>query len=326
MNILKKVNARFTSKGVVAAFLLLLIMASILYADKNFLSIVSMTNLLKKTSTDGGLLAVGMTFVLLIGCIDLSVGSVLALSGVIAAMVSPYGPVLAILAALTAALLVGLINGLLVTKLQILPFIATLATMLGVRGVVYIITDQKSVSMNDGGQFTMIANSKLFGLPIPVIVLFASVLICMYIARYTRIGMAFYSVGGNEEAARMMGLRVHKVKIIAYMLSALFAGINGVLLASRLNAGQAVAAEGWEMIAIASAALGGTRLTGGVGKFSGTFFGILIIGIINTIFNYQGNINTWWQNVIMGTLLLLSVIIQSDQIKLPGMKRKAIVR
>lgn len=326
MNILKKVNARFTSKGVVAAFLLLFILASILYADKNFLSVVSITNLLKKTSTDGGLLAVGMTFVLLIGGIDLSVGSVLALSGVVAAMASPYGPIPAILAALAAALLVGLINGLLVTKLQILPFIATLATMLGVRGIVYIITDQKSVSMNDGGRFTLIANSRLFGLPVPVIVLFVSVLVCMYVARYTRIGMSFYSVGGNEEAARMMGLRVHKVKIIAYMLSALFAGINGVLLASRLNAGQAVAGEGWEMIAIASAALGGTRLTGGVGKFSGTFFGILIIGIINTIFNYQGNINTWWQNVIMGTLLLLSVIIQSDQIRLPGLKRKALVR
>ena len=259
MNFLRKVNARFTSKGVVAAFLLLFILASVLYADKNFLSVVSITNLLKKTSTDGGLLAVGMTFVLLIGCIDLSVGSVLALSGVVAAMVAPYGTVLAIVAALAAALLIGLINGLLVTKLQILPFIATLATMLGVRGVVYIITDQRSISMNDGGRFTQIANNNLFGLPVPVIVLFISVLVCMYLSRYTRIGMAFYSVGGNEEAAKMMGLRVNQVKIIAYMLCSLFAGINGVLLASRLNAGQAVAGEGWEMIAIASAALGGTR-------------------------------------------------------------------
>jgi ribose/xylose/arabinose/galactoside ABC-type transport system permease subunit len=318
---LKKLSARFPSKGIIIAFIILFVTAAVLYSEKNFLTVNSLANLLKKTSTDGGLLAIGMTFVLLIGCIDLSVGSVLALSGVVAAFVAPINPVLAILAGLAAALLVGLLNGLLVTRLQILPFIATLASMMGIRGIVYIITSQKSVSINDGGVFTSIANASFMHLTVPVYVLFASVLVSMYIARHTRVGLAFYSVGGNEEAARMMGLKVNDVKVIAYLFSAFFAGVNGVLLASRLNAGQAVAAEGWEMIAIASAVLGGTKLTGGSGKFSGTLFGILTIGIINTIFNYQGNINTWWQNVIMGSLLLFSVIIQSDVLKVRNRQR-----
>jgi ribose/xylose/arabinose/galactoside ABC-type transport system permease subunit len=312
---LKKLSARFPSKGIIIAFIILFVIAAVLYNEKNFLTVNSLANLLKKSSTDGGLLAIGMTFVLLIGGIDLSVGSVLALSGVIAALVAPVNPVLAILAGLSIALLVGLLNGLLVTRLQILPFIATLATMMGVRGIVYIVTNQKSIPISDGGVFSSIANSSFLHLTVPVYVLFASVLVSMYIARNTRVGLAFYSVGGNEEAARMMGLNVNRVKIIAYLFSSFFAGLNGILLASRLNAGQAVAAEGWEMIAIASAVLGGTKLTGGSGKFSGTFFGILTIGIINTIFNYQGNINTWWQNVIMGSLLLFSVIIQSDVLK-----------
>jgi ribose/xylose/arabinose/galactoside ABC-type transport system permease subunit len=127
--------------------------------------------------------------------------------------------------------------------------------------------------------------------------------------------MALYAVGGNEDAARMMGLKVDSIKIRSYMMCGLFCGIAGVLLSARLAAAQAVAGENWETTIIACAALGGVKLTGGEGRFFGTLFGVLTISIINTIFNYAGNINTWWQNIIMGVLLMIAVTIQSDVFK-----------
>jgi ribose/xylose/arabinose/galactoside ABC-type transport system permease subunit len=134
----------------------------------------------------------------------------------------------------------------------------------------------------------------------------------MYITRYTKYGMALYAVGGNEEAARMMGLNVDRTKIIAYICCAFFAGIQGLILNSRLLCiAPDLGTNGVEMTAIACVVLGGTRLIGGIGKFSGTFFGVLIICLISTIFNYQGNISTWWQNVLKGMFLLIPVILQS---------------
>ena len=124
--------------------------------------------------------------------------------------------------------------------------------------------------------------------------------------------MGIYAVGGNEEAAKMMGLRVDRVKIAAYTLCGLFAALAGILLAARLYTAQPTAGDTWETTAIAMCALGGVKLSGGEGKFSGTFFGILIISIINTIFNYAGSLNSWWQNIVMGVLVLISIGVQSE--------------
>lgn len=315
---------RFKSSGIFGvciAFAVMFVICSFVFADRGFFTFNSIANLLRKTASDGGILALGMTFVMLIGCIDLSVGSTLALSGVFAAMVAPVNPWLAVLAGVLTGFVCGALNGFLVAKMKILPFVATLATMLGIRGLVYIITGKVSVRINDGGAFTAIANKSFFGISMLVIVFFVMIALCAHLSNNTKFGMSLYAVGGNEEAARMMGLRVERVKMLAYIACGVCAGINGVLMASRLNAGQAVAGDGWEMFAIASAALGGVKMTGGVGKFGGTLFGALIVATINTLFNYAGNINTWWQNIIMGALLLVSVMIQSDIFRLPKFVR-----
>jgi ribose/xylose/arabinose/galactoside ABC-type transport system permease subunit len=303
--------------GAASAFVILFAVAGVIFANKNFLSVNSINNLLRKASTDGGILALGMTFVMLIGYIDLSVGSVMALSGVLAAMACRVSPLLGIAAGLIAGLACGFMNGVIVAKMSISPFVATLATMLGLRGIIYIITNKKSVSVSDA-IFTTIGNASVSRISLSVFILFFLVLLCMHIGRNTRFGMAIYAVGGNEEAARMMGLNVDRIKISAYMMCGLFSGIGGVLLTSRLSAAQAVAGENWETTVIACAALGGIKLSGGEGRFLGTFFGMLIVSIIKTIFNYAGNINTWWQNIIMGVLLMAAITAQSDIFKKLG--------
>jgi ribose/xylose/arabinose/galactoside ABC-type transport system permease subunit len=238
----------------------------------------------------------------------------MALAGVLSAMACKINPILGIVVGLLAGIACGLMNGVIVTKMSIPPFVATLATMLGLRGIIYIITAKKSVSVAKGF-FTTIGNGSIGNVSFSIILFFLLVLLCMHIGRNTRFGMSLYAVGGNEEAARMMGLNVDKIKISAYVMCGLFSGIGGVLLTSRLSAAQAVAGENWETTVIACAALGGIKLSGGEGRFLGTFFGVLIVSIIKTIFNYAGNINTWWQNIIMGLLLMVAITAQSDIFK-----------
>lgn len=320
MNSLARSIKKSKIKGIVIIFIAMFIFASIVFADKNFLSLLSINNLLKKACTDGGILALGMTFVMLIGYIDLSVGSTLALAGILAAMATYVNPVLAILVGMGVGLGCGLMNGVIVAKMKIPPFVATLATMLAIRGVVYLVTNKKGVTV-ENDFFNEIANFNIFGLSLSIFILAGLLVLCIHIAKNTRFGLSLYAVGGNEEAAKMMGIKVDKVKIGAYAMCGLFAGIGGIMLTSRLGAAQAVAGDTWETTAIASAALGGIKLSGGEGEFLGTFFGILVVSIINTIFNYLGNINIWWQNIIMGLILLASVVAQSDAIKVSRKKR-----
>ncbi|MEZ3485233.1 MAG: ABC transporter permease [Lachnospiraceae bacterium] len=311
MDKVKKVYNWFGSKSSIAAFLLLFIFASIAFADRSFLSAGSIENMVRKAASDGGFLALGMTFVILVGEIDLSVGSTLALGGVLMGMFGAGNPVLGIALGLLAGLFCGFVNGLMVAKMRISSWVATLAMMLGLRGVVLLITNKRPVPVNNPA-LTAIGGGKILGLNVLIFLLAACTLICMYISRNTRLGMGIYAVGGNEEAAKMMGLRVDRVKIAAYTLCGLFAALAGILLAARLYTAQPTAGDTWETTAIAMCALGGVKLSGGEGKFSGTFFGILIISIINTIFNYAGSLNSWWQNIVMGVLVLISIGVQSE--------------
>ncbi len=289
--------------------IVLVVVASARY--EQFLSLLNISNVMRQVSMVG-LIAIGMTFVILIGGIDLSVGSIVALSGIIAAYLTNVSLILAIVVPLLVGLILGVVNGLVVAKMKVAPFIATLAMMMGVRGLAYIATGEVTITVNqEMAVFTQMARGYLWNIPIPVYILLAIVTVAVIISRHTRIGRHVYAVGGNEEAARMMGLKVESIKIFAYAVNGFLSALAGVILTSRLGAGQPVAGEGWEMTVIASVVIGGTLLTGGVGKFSGTFFGVLIIGILTNIFNMQGNINTWWQNVLMGALLLIVVIIQS---------------
>jgi ribose/xylose/arabinose/galactoside ABC-type transport system permease subunit len=299
--------------SVILAFVVMFSVTSIIFARQNFFSFNSINNLLTKACTDGGILALGITFVMLAGYIDLSVGSTLALSGVIAAWVCTINPILGIFAGLATGLVCGLLNGVVVAKMGISPFVATLATMMGLRGFIYLITNKRSVSLSD--EVFAFVGASVGPVSVPVIILFALTLLCIHIGHNTRFGMAIYAVGGNEEAARMMGLKVDRIKIGAYAMCGLFSGIGGVVLTARLYAAQAVAGENWETTVIACAALGGIKLSGGEGRFLGAFFGVLIVSIIKTFFNYAGNINTWWQNIIMGLLLMAAIAAQSDIFK-----------
>lgn len=322
MNKVKKVLNWFSSKSAIAALVILVVFSSIAFSSRNFFSFVSLMNVARKAASDGGFLALGMTFVILIGQIDLSVGAVLAFSGVIMGLVAAnVNPLLGVFAGIAVGLICGLVNGFMVAKLCISSWIATLAMCLGIRGAVLLISNQKPVSISSSVIKAM-GNTSVSGVSILVILLVIFTLICMHISRNTKFGMGLYAVGGNEEAAKMMGLKVDRIKIGAYVFCGLFAGIAGVLLAARMYTAQPNAGDGWETTAIAMCAIGGVKLSGGEGKFSGTFFGILIISVINTIFNYAGNLNSAWQNVVMGILVLLSVGVQSEIIRLPGKKEK----
>lgn len=322
MNKVKKVYNWFSSKSAIAALAILVIFSSIAFSSRNFFSFPSLMNIARKAASDGGYLALAMTFVILIGQIDLSVGSVLAFSGVIMGMVAQVNPVLGILAGLAVGLVCGLANGFMVAKMRISSWIATLAMSLGVRGAVLLISNQKPVSISSD-LIKALGNTSFGGVSILVVLLLVFTLLCMHISHNTKFGMGLYAVGGNEEAARMMGLKVDNIKIGAYTLCGLFSAIAGILLSGRMYTAQPNAGDGWETTAIAMCAIGGVKLSGGEGKFSGTFFGVLIISVINTIFNYAGNLNSAWQNVVMGILVLLSVGVQSEIIKLPGKKAKA---
>lgn len=309
-NLRKKIKALFRDYSVFIAFVLLFIFASIQY--DNFLTVLNMKNLLRQYSIIG-LVAVGMTFVIITGGIDLSVGSVLALSGVIAAVLSKYNIVLALIAALACGALIGAINGLIIIRMRIVPFIATLAMMMGIRGITYIITNESTIPMDD--RMVFLGRSYLGGIPAPAVIFVIILLVAAYIARYLSFGRHIYAVGGNEEAAKMMGLNINRVKMGTYTICGILSALAGVILASRLGAGQAVAGDGYELKVIASVAVGGTLLTGGIGKIFGTFFGIFIMGIIIQIFNMQSNLNSWWQNVLLGLLVMIVVMIQSPTVK-----------
>lgn len=317
-NHLKKIWDSFYSRGSIIAFLLLFTVASIVFMDKNLASFPSIMLLLRKASSDVGIVALGMTFVILVGQIDLSVGSVMAFAGVIMAMFGQQNQLLGIMVALAGGLLCGLINGLIVTKMKIPSWITTLAMLLGLRGFVLLISDKKPIPVK-GDLLKALANSRipLFGkesIPVLVIIFFLLVFLCMHLSKNTKLGTSLFAIGGNEEAARMMGLPVDRIKIFAFMACSFFAALGGILIASKLGTAQPNAGDAWETTAIAMCALGGVKLSGGEGRFSGTFFGVLIITIINTMFNYSGRLSTSWQQVVMGGIILLSIALQSELI------------
>lgn len=329
MNKIKKIYNSFYSKSTILAFLLLVIAASIAFADKNFLSATNIFNILLKAAKNGGFLAIGMTYVILLGEIDLSAGAVYALAGVVMGVVGQINPILGIAAGILTGVVSGYMIGFMVTKMRISSWIASLSMMFALRGLISII-EHASVKIPDGiMRFASLKFLKGFldvkaGISILIPILFILVFLCMYIGKYTKFGMGMYAVGGNKEAARMMGIDVDKITIKAFIFSGVIASISGVLLAS--NSGSATLSAGnvYETYAIAMCAIGSVKLSGGEGKFSGTFFGMMIYFIINTIFTYLNGVSVHWQSVIMGILVLISVGLQSEvfqNIKL-GKKKK----
>ncbi|HEV2762572.1 MAG TPA: ribose ABC transporter permease [Pyrinomonadaceae bacterium] len=300
-------------QGALVALVLLTAFAAARYG--RFLTEENLTNVLRQNSMLG-LVALGMTFVILTGGIDLSVGSLVAVAGVVAASLAGQGLLVALLSGVLLSAALGLANGVVIAKARVQPFIVTLAMMIAARGLALVYTGEKSLSAPASARgFRELARGALdlgvVSIPYPVLIMALAFALGWLVLNYTRFGRHVYSIGDNEEAARLMGLNVGRVNVGVYALSGALAGLAGVMLASRLGTGQPVAAVGWELDAIAAVVVGGTLLTGGQGGVGSTLVGILLLGLIFNIFNLEGWISPWWQLVLRGVILLAVVVVQN---------------
>ncbi len=276
---------------------------------KNFFTMRSVLSLALQTSAIT-IMGIGVTFTIITGGIDLSIGSVIALTGTVAVMAAIAGvPIwLSMIIGLLVGVVCGLLNGLMITKLKLPPFIATLGMMMVARGVALTITNANAWPAPDG--FGELGNDTIFGtgpkfpgIPYPVLIMIAVALIFSFILSKTRIGRYTYAVGSNEEAARLSGIKVNQVKIIAYIISGLLAGLVGIILASRMVTSQPNSAVGYELNAIAAAVIGGTSLMGGVGTVRGTVIGSFIIGILTVGLTMAGA-NYFMQQIVIGLVVI----------------------
>jgi ribose transport system permease protein len=296
--------------GIIIALLVLCLILSINPITKDsFLTLKNVFNVLRQISSNL-FLACGMTMVIILGGIDLSVGSVIALSGCIAAgMVSRYQLPLgvAIILGILVGLVVGMCNGLVISKTTIPAFIVTLATMNIAKGLAYVYTGGSPVRVVTK-EWQFLGAGYIGIVPTPVIILIIILIITALIMNRTKMGRYIYAVGGNAQAARFSGIKVARVKFFVHAYSGLMAGLAGVVLASRMYSGQPTAGEGAEMDAIAAVVVGGTSMSGGFGKIGGTIIGGLIIGVLNNGLNLL-NVNSFWQYVVKGAVILLAVFI-----------------
>ncbi len=255
------------------------------------------------------LIAFGMTCVLIQGGIDLSVGSTVAASGVMAVQMANAGMPIAvcILVALLFGAVLGLFNGTVISHTTLPPFIVTLSTQIIVRGVSYILTGGQPTQCNNEA-FNNLGTGYLLGVPIPVVIVALVMVVLFFIINRTSFGRHVYAVGGNKEAARFAGVNVKWVQMRVYMISGITAALAGIVLAARLYSGQPNVGEGFERDAIAASVLGGTSFNGGIGTLGGTVIGGLIIGVLNNGMNLL-KINTYWQYVVKGGVILGAVYV-----------------
>lgn len=290
---------------------LIILMAVITIINSNFLTANNLLNLLLQV-TSNALIAFGMTFVILTGGIDLSVGSILALSSALTAGLLGSGmPVaLAILISLILGCILGMMNGLLISYGKLAPFIVTLATMTIFRGATLVYTNGNPITkgLSDTFLFQFLGQGYIVGIPFPVIIMFIVFIILYVLLHKTAFGKSVYAIGGNEKAAYISGVKLNKVKIIIYSISGMMASISGLIITSRLSSAQPTAGASYEMDAIAAVVLGGTSLSGGKGRILGTLIGALIIGVLNNGLNIIG-VSAFWQQVVKGVVILIAVLI-----------------
>lgn len=296
--------------GIIIALIILCIFLSFFPGtSSSFPTVKNVFNVLRQISTNM-LLACGMTMVIILGGINLSVGSVIAISGVIAAgCVSRYNMSIPVsfLIGVGLGLVFGLFNGFIISKTTIPPFIVTLATMNIARGLAGVYTGGSPVRVVSK-EWQWLGAGYFAGIPVPVIIMALFFILSALIMNKTKIGRHIYAVGGNPLAARFSGINVARVKFLVYTYSGIMAGIAGVILASRMYSGQPTAGEGAEMDAIAAVVVGGTSMAGGSGKLGGTLIGALIIGILSNGLNLM-NVNSFWQTVVKGVVILMAVFI-----------------
>ena len=292
--------------ALVAMFIFLMVFPT---TRSTFLTPKNMFNILRQNASNL-FLATGMTMVIILGGIDLSVGSIIALSGVVAAgAVVNFGlpEAVGFAAAILVGALVGLFNGFIICKTDIPPFIVTLASMNITKGIALVLTGGAPIRcMTDAFKFPVAGY--VGPVPTPVILMIVIFVIAALMINKTQLGRHIYAVGGNVQAAKFSGISVEKVKFIVYSYTGLMAGIAGVVIASRLYSGQPTAGDGAEMDAIASVVVGGTSMSGGSGRIGGTLIGVLIIGVLNNGLNLMG-VDSNFQYIVKGFVILLAVYV-----------------
>ncbi|MDR1744214.1 MAG: ABC transporter permease [Planctomycetota bacterium] len=301
---------------IIIAFVILCIVLS--FASEYFLREKNLINVLRQVSVNG-LLSIGMTFIILTGGIDLSVGSMLAFGGVVAAsfassaftVVPQTHPVLAILLGLVAGTVLGALNGLVISKVKVTPFIMTLGMLSIARGLTFIYTDGMPITNLDKG-FLQVGQGYLWFLPMPVVV-FLIVLVLAWIVLYRmKFGRYVYAVGGNARSARISGINTNFIIFMVYVISGFLSALGGVLLTARTSAGLPQAGQSYELDAIAAVVIGGTSMTGGKGSLLGTLMGILIIGVINNGLDLLG-VSSYYQQVVKGLIIVGAVMLDYFQ-------------
>jgi putative xylitol transport system permease protein len=300
--------------GIVVAFVVLC--AALSLSNENFMTWGNWVNVLRQTSING-LLAIGMTFVILTGGIDLSVGSLLAVSAMVTgSLVTGEHPAslwLAIPAGLLAGAFLGAVNGLVVARLAVPPFVMTLGMLSVARGLTFIYNDGMPIA-NLSPEFRFLGQGMLGGLPVPVLVLAITFLLFWFILNYTTFGRYIYAVGGNLKSAKTSGVQTRLVLFSAYVISGLLAALAGLILTARTTSALPQAGVAYELDAIAAVVIGGTSLNGGVGKLTGTLIGALIIGVINNGLDLMG-VSSYYQQVIKGAIIVAAVLIDVSRKK-----------
>ena len=295
-------------RSIIALLVLIAIVSGI---NPDFFSVDNILNILRQTSVNA-VIAVGMMFVILISGIDLSVGSILALTGAIAA--SMVGAELPIILVIVATLLLGTflggVSGIIVAKGKVQAFIATLVTMTLLRGVTMVYTDGRPISTgfsDVADSFAYLGTGYLFGIPVPIWLMVIVFAVAWYILKHTQIGRYIYALGGNEAATQLSGINVTKVKIFVFAVSGFLSALAGLIVTARLSSAQPTAGVSYELDAIAAVVVGGTSLMGGKGRVMGTLIGALIIGFLNNALNLL-DISSYYQMIAKALVILVAVL------------------
>ncbi|WP_320823096.1 ribose ABC transporter permease [Reinekea sp.] len=300
---------RLIAEKSLIALLLLIVVVS--FISPNFFSVDNMLNTLRQTSVNA-IIAVGMTMVIIAAGIDLSVGAVLALAGAFAAslIAQEVNVVFAVFITLGSGVLLGALSGVIVAKGKVQPFIATLVTMTGLRGVTMVFTDGRPISTGyteNADMFNWLGAGYLFGVPVPIWLMVATFAGGWFFLNHSKTGRYIYALGGNEDATRLSGINVDRVKIIVYSICGFTAALASIIITARLSSAQPTAGLGYELDAIAAVVLGGTSLMGGKGRIMGTLIGALIIGFLNNALNLL-DVSSYYQMLAKASVILLAVI------------------
>jgi ribose transport system permease protein len=298
---------------VLIALVALILFGALRY--EHFLGAYNVLSVLRYNSMFA-LTSLGMAFVIMTAGIDLSVGTTAACASVVSALLSSYGLLPGLLGGLATGVVVGAINGFMVTRMRILPFIATLSGMLMASGTGLLLAHNQSVSVSYDTDFTWLGQGDWLGFPVPAWIAGAAYIYGSVVLNFTSFGRYVLAVGGNEEASRLMGLPVDRVVFWTYVQSGVFASLAGVILAAQFGAGQPAEGVGWELFSIAAVVVGGTLLTGGIGSVATTLAGVLLLGLIFNVLNFENglgwiSLSAYWQSVVRGVFLMIVVMAGS---------------